>query len=106
MRNVPAYACIDASYKTMFKDADDGQAFVVFNCILFFLQYEMTKIPRSREVHQSWSSTVFTSFVASVYSVILVFKSRPDLVSILLANELNRILVRFSELYGRCMFWK
>ncbi|KAG8199309.1 hypothetical protein JTE90_011776 [Oedothorax gibbosus] len=36
------------------------------------------KIPRSREVHQSWITTVFTTFRAFIYSFILMMKHKPD----------------------------
>ncbi len=43
--------------------------------------YELLRIPRSREVLQSWVSTVFTTLRASLRAFPLVFQIRPDLVS-------------------------
>ncbi|XP_023932154.1 UDP-N-acetylglucosamine transferase subunit ALG14 homolog [Lingula anatina] len=45
----------------------------------FNSQYFITKVPRSREVHQSWITTVMTTLYASLYCFPIVFKSRPDL---------------------------
>lgn len=42
--------------------------------------YRILKIPRSREVGQSWLSTVFTSVFSLFYSIPLVVNSHPDLV--------------------------
>jgi len=42
--------------------------------------YRILKIPRSREVGQSWFSTVFTSVSSCLYAVPLVVDSHPDLV--------------------------
>jgi beta-1,4-N-acetylglucosaminyltransferase len=39
------------------------------------------KTPRAREVHQSWLTTVITTFVASLHAVKLVFQQQPDLAS-------------------------
>jgi len=55
---------------------------IVCLCKEFFkLQFLVTSIQRSREVMQSWSSTVLSTFVASLSSLFLIFKSKPDLVS-------------------------
>nr|XP_057916947.1 UDP-N-acetylglucosamine transferase subunit ALG14 homolog [Doryrhamphus excisus] len=43
-------------------------------------QYAIHRIPRSREVHQSWSSSVVSTLNALRYSVPLVFRLRPDMV--------------------------
>ncbi|KAK2859285.1 hypothetical protein Q5P01_003905 [Channa striata] len=43
-------------------------------------QFTICRIPRSREVHQSWSSTVVSSLNALWYSLPLVFRLRPDMV--------------------------
>ena len=43
--------------------------------------YELCRVPRSREVKQSWISTIFTTVYASLISFPLVFRIRPDLVS-------------------------
>lgn len=42
--------------------------------------YSILKIPRSREVGQSWLSTVFTSVFSLFHSIPLVVQSHPDLV--------------------------
>ncbi|GFQ72742.1 UDP-N-acetylglucosamine transferase subunit ALG14 homolog [Trichonephila clavata] len=42
--------------------------------------YVIEKIPRSREVGQSWKSTVFTTLKASITAFILVLKHKPDLI--------------------------
>ncbi|KAL2085574.1 hypothetical protein ACEWY4_018894 [Coilia grayii] len=43
-------------------------------------QYTLHRIPRSREVRQSWSSSVVSTLYALFYSVPLVFRLRPDVV--------------------------
>ncbi|KAF6729862.1 UDP-N-acetylglucosamine transferase subunit ALG14-like [Oryzias melastigma] len=43
-------------------------------------QYTICRIPRSREVHQSWSSSVVSTLNALRYSLPLVFRLRPDMV--------------------------
>ncbi|CAB4000570.1 UDP-N-acetylglucosamine transferase subunit ALG14 homolog [Paramuricea clavata] len=43
-------------------------------------KYEFEKIPRSREVHQSWSSTVITTFKSVLFSFPLVFRHKPQLI--------------------------
>ncbi|XP_075869806.1 UDP-N-acetylglucosamine transferase subunit ALG14 isoform X1 [Nelusetta ayraudi] len=43
-------------------------------------QFNIWRIPRSREVHQSWSSSVVSTLNALRYSLPLVFKVRPDVV--------------------------
>ncbi|XP_078574875.1 UDP-N-acetylglucosamine transferase subunit ALG14-like isoform X1 [Branchiostoma floridae x Branchiostoma japonicum] len=42
--------------------------------------YEIQKVPRSREVAQSWMSTVFTTLYATLYSFPMVFRISPDLI--------------------------
>ncbi|XP_068919481.1 UDP-N-acetylglucosamine transferase subunit ALG14 isoform X1 [Petaurus breviceps papuanus] len=42
--------------------------------------YTTHRIPRSREVQQSWSSSVFTTLYAMCYSLPLTFRLKPDLV--------------------------
>jgi len=48
---------------------------------VFEPQFLVTSIRRSREVMQSWLSTVLSTFLASLHSLFLVFASKPDLVS-------------------------
>ncbi|XP_029385266.1 UDP-N-acetylglucosamine transferase subunit ALG14 isoform X1 [Echeneis naucrates] len=43
-------------------------------------QFTICRIPRSREVHQSWSSSVVSTLNALRFSIPLVFKLRPDMV--------------------------
>ncbi|KAM4533677.1 UDP-N-acetylglucosamine transferase subunit ALG14 [Odontesthes bonariensis] len=43
-------------------------------------QFTICQIPRSREVHQSWSSSVVSTLNALRYSLPLVFRLRPDMV--------------------------
>ncbi|XP_071756278.1 UDP-N-acetylglucosamine transferase subunit ALG14 [Centroberyx gerrardi] len=43
-------------------------------------QFTIHRIPRSREVHQSWSSSVVSTLNALRYSVPLVFRLKPDMV--------------------------
>ncbi|KAK9528048.1 hypothetical protein VZT92_014549 [Zoarces viviparus] len=43
-------------------------------------QFTICRIPRSREVHQSWSSSVLSTLDALRYSLPLVFRLRPDMV--------------------------
>ncbi|KAM3593175.1 uncharacterized protein V6R79_007209 [Siganus canaliculatus] len=43
-------------------------------------QFNVYRIPRSREVHQSWSSTVLSTLRALQHSFLLVLRIRPDMV--------------------------
>ncbi|XP_020494258.1 UDP-N-acetylglucosamine transferase subunit ALG14 homolog [Labrus bergylta] len=43
-------------------------------------QFTICRIPRSREVHQSWGSSVISTLNALRYSFPLVFRLRPDMV--------------------------
>ncbi|XP_038579575.1 UDP-N-acetylglucosamine transferase subunit ALG14 homolog isoform X1 [Micropterus salmoides] len=43
-------------------------------------QFNIYRIPRSREVHQSWSFSVISTLNALRYSIPLVFRLRPDVV--------------------------
>ncbi|XP_053487105.1 UDP-N-acetylglucosamine transferase subunit ALG14 homolog isoform X1 [Ictalurus furcatus] len=43
-------------------------------------QFTIHRIPRSREVRQSWSSSVLSTLNALLYSLPLVFRLRPDMV--------------------------
>ncbi|XP_076811987.1 UDP-N-acetylglucosamine transferase subunit ALG14-like [Clavelina lepadiformis] len=42
--------------------------------------YHILKIPRSREVAQSWLSTIYTTFIATIYSFPVLWNSKPDLI--------------------------
>ncbi|XP_043941634.1 UDP-N-acetylglucosamine transferase subunit ALG14 homolog isoform X2 [Protopterus annectens] len=44
-------------------------------------QFTIHRIPRSREVLQSWSSSVLTTLYSFFYSLPLVFRLKPDLMS-------------------------
>ncbi|KAM4606664.1 UDP-N-acetylglucosamine transferase subunit ALG14 [Polymixia lowei] len=43
-------------------------------------KFTINRIPRSREVRQSWSSSVVSTLNAILYSIPLVFRLRPDMV--------------------------
>ncbi|XP_072401233.1 UDP-N-acetylglucosamine transferase subunit ALG14 [Diabrotica undecimpunctata] len=43
-------------------------------------EYYITKIPRSRVVHQSYFTSIFTTLFSILYSIPLVLKIRPDLI--------------------------
>ncbi|XP_051910273.1 UDP-N-acetylglucosamine transferase subunit ALG14 homolog [Hippocampus zosterae] len=43
-------------------------------------QFTIHRIPRSREVHQSWASSVFSTLNAQFYSIHVIFRLRPDVV--------------------------
>nr|XP_046227471.1 UDP-N-acetylglucosamine transferase subunit ALG14 homolog [Scatophagus argus] len=43
-------------------------------------QFTICRIPRSREVHQSWGSSVISTLNALCYALPLVFRIRPDMV--------------------------
>lgn len=43
-------------------------------------QYTIHRIPRSREVCQSWTSSVVSTLYALLYSIPLVFQLKPDMV--------------------------
>ncbi|XP_061525815.1 UDP-N-acetylglucosamine transferase subunit ALG14 homolog isoform X1 [Phycodurus eques] len=43
-------------------------------------QFTIHRITRSREVHQSWSSSVRSTLNAQFYSIPLIFRVRPDMV--------------------------
>uniref|UniRef100_A0A8C6U3V2 UDP-N-acetylglucosamine transferase subunit ALG14 n=1 Tax=Neogobius melanostomus TaxID=47308 RepID=A0A8C6U3V2_9GOBI len=43
-------------------------------------QFHLFRVPRSREVHQSWSSSVMSSLNALSYSIPLLFRLQPDVV--------------------------
>ncbi|KAL2301581.1 hypothetical protein Nmel_010970, partial [Mimus melanotis] len=43
------------------------------------LQFSLDRIPRSREVRQSWISSVLTTLHSILYSLPLTYKRKPDL---------------------------
>ncbi|XP_069795176.1 UDP-N-acetylglucosamine transferase subunit ALG14 isoform X2 [Narcine bancroftii] len=43
-------------------------------------QYTIHRVPRSREVRQSWTSSVVSTLHALLYSIPLVFRLKPDMV--------------------------
>jgi beta-1,4-N-acetylglucosaminyltransferase len=66
--------------------------------------FTMTRVRRSREVMQSWSSTLITTFSASLSSLLLVFSSRPDL---LLCNGPGTCVpVCFAAFLSTVIGWK
>lgn len=42
--------------------------------------YHLISIPRSREVHQSYITSIFTTIISIIYSIPYVLKIRPDLI--------------------------
>jgi len=42
-------------------------------------EFKLLRIPRSREVHQSWLSTIFTTLNAILFSFPVVFQEKPHL---------------------------
>ncbi|XP_009944297.1 PREDICTED: uncharacterized protein LOC104342394, partial [Leptosomus discolor] len=44
-----------------------------------FFQFTLDRIPRSREVRQSWTSSVVTTLYSILYSFPLTYKLKPDL---------------------------
>ena len=49
--------------------------------------YEVAVISRSREVHQSWKSTIVSTIIATADSFILLLGKQPDLVNIILLRS-------------------
>ncbi|XP_053929746.1 LOW QUALITY PROTEIN: UDP-N-acetylglucosamine transferase subunit ALG14 homolog [Cuculus canorus] len=43
-------------------------------------QFTLHRIPRSREVRQSWTSSVVTTLYSILYSLPLIYKLKPDLI--------------------------
>jgi len=64
-------------------------------------EYVISHIPRSREVGQSWFTTVASTLNACLYSTILVFKSRPNL---LLCNGPGTCLPLCLAAFARRVF--
>ncbi|XP_026871523.1 UDP-N-acetylglucosamine transferase subunit ALG14 homolog isoform X3 [Electrophorus electricus] len=61
-------------------------------------EFTIHRIPRSREVRQSWSSSVHSTLYALVYSVPLVFRLRPDVTCIFLAEDPNGLFTAWPAL--------
>ena len=55
-----------------------------------FPRAEFVKTPRAREVHQSWLTTVITTFVAALHAIKIVFEQQPDLVRPQNVREFSR----------------
>ena len=53
---------------------------------IFFFQFEIFQISRSREVHQSWITTVLSTAVACIQSFSVLLKYKFDLVILFLRN--------------------
>ncbi|KAK2151589.1 hypothetical protein LSH36_358g02066 [Paralvinella palmiformis] len=69
----------------------EGVAIKDSNLFVFIIsfQYHITTIPRSREVKQSWLTTVGTTLYATLLSLPLVFSSRPDLTTMMDSESEN-----------------
>ena len=68
--------------------------------LLFLLfQYETSLVPRSREVKQSYLSSIFTTLYATCYAFPLVITSQPDLVCIGFVEGLLKIKVHNVSKY-------
>ncbi|XP_044032421.1 UDP-N-acetylglucosamine transferase subunit ALG14 homolog isoform X3 [Siniperca chuatsi] len=78
-------------------------------------QFTICRIPRSREVHQSWSFSVISTLNALWYSLPLVFRLRPDMTgapstSTSLKNNStgiqgNKGVTVFISYYFSCCSW-
>lgn len=51
--------------------------------------FEIYRIPRSREVLQSYLSSIFTTIRSLIHSIFLVFRLKPDVVSFFLYLYFN-----------------
>lgn len=74
LQSLSAYSSVNP-FKHLMSNSDECDAHV------FVPQFTICRIPRSREVHQSWSSSVVSTLDALRYSLPLVFRLRPDMVS-------------------------
>lgn len=72
---------IEKTLKCYFHDRSVSVLLLILSCF-FALQYFLSAVPRSREVMQSWLSTIFSTFYSLVYSLFIVFSTPPDLVFI------------------------
>ncbi|XP_068262212.1 UDP-N-acetylglucosamine transferase subunit ALG14 isoform X2 [Nyctibius grandis] len=52
-------------------------------------QFTLDRIPRSREVRQSWTSSVITTLYSILYSLPLTYKLKPDLLGTSADSEMN-----------------
>lgn len=67
-------------------------------------QFTIHRIPRSREVRQSWSSSVLSSLSALMSSVPLVFRLQPDMVGSLSSHSspiMTSLSINFLSSTGR-----
>jgi beta-1,4-N-acetylglucosaminyltransferase len=53
--------------------------------------WEVKYIPRSREVGQSYLTSIFSTLYAMLFSFVLIFRVRPDVVSFERYNILNQM---------------
>ena len=53
---------------------------IAFFFTFFCTQFKILRIPRSREVRQSWLSTLFTTLNALAFSFPVVLREKPELV--------------------------
>ncbi|KAM3668320.1 UDP-N-acetylglucosamine transferase subunit ALG14 homolog isoform X2 [Ammospiza nelsoni] len=62
-------------------------------------QFSLDRIPRSREVRQSWVSSVLTTLYSILYSLPLTYKRKPDLVDIVqwTRNMCSCLFICFSS---------
>ncbi|XP_066048508.1 UDP-N-acetylglucosamine transferase subunit ALG14 isoform X2 [Chamaea fasciata] len=62
-------------------------------------QFSLDRIPRSREVRQSWISSVVTTLYSILYSLPLTYKRKPDLVDIVqwTGNMCSCLFICFSS---------
>lgn len=85
LRNFDPAAYSPRAYVTAQTDTLSGQKAVSFESswASSASDFKVARIPRSREVGQSWISSAFSTIYAMFFAVALVFKERPDLVSTL-----------------------
>lgn len=55
---------------------------ITFFSTFFCMQFKILRIPRSREVRQSWLSTLFTTLNALAFSFPVVLREKPELVKL------------------------
>ncbi|XP_066857728.1 UDP-N-acetylglucosamine transferase subunit ALG14 isoform X2 [Anser cygnoides] len=71
-------------------------------------QFTLDRIPRSREVRQSWTSSVVTTLYSILYSFPLTYKLKPDLadctISELFFSLKNEVMISFGS-YFEIMSW-
>lgn len=68
------YAVADSDDKSINKIIETEKCFASKG------KYLIVRIPRSRKVHQSYISSIFTTIYATLYSIPVVFLQKPDLI--------------------------